>query len=63
MRDTGIEPGRVAQLFVDPPRAARVSLKVGAQGLTVVLRLGKLELPVCEPREAIDQPFIKRLRL
>lgn len=59
----GREAGRAAELFRRPPGAAPVSLQMGAQGLTVVLRLGKLELPVSEPRETIDQPFIKRSRL
>lgn len=40
MRAAGMQPGRVAQLVVDPPRPLSVHFEMGAQGLTVVLRLG-----------------------
>jgi hypothetical protein len=55
--------GRVANRLMGAARLPANGLEVVAQGLTVVLRLAELELPICEPPERIDQPFIKRLRL
>lgn len=55
--------GRIAKRWMRLASVAAERIQMGAQGLTVILRLGKFELPFCEPREGIGQPFIKRLRL